>query len=147
MGANGTHHLQGYIEMPKSVRFSHFKGLEGAHFEKAVGSPQQCFDYCTKTETSVSPPFVYGTLSKGAGSRTDLIRLRDAVRDGKRNRELFDDDVVAGAAIKYQRGVAALATAYSKPTERGDVTVILHFGPPGTGKTYCAHSDSGMLGV
>ena len=79
-------------------------------------------------------------MSRGSGARTDLLHLRDAVRDGKRGRQLFDDDTLAGSAIKYQRGIAALVEAYSEPQMRGDLRVVLHYGPPNTGKTHCCHS-------
>lgn len=46
MGENGTLHIQGYVEMPKSVRASHF-GFQ-AHWERAKGKPEQCYAYCTK---------------------------------------------------------------------------------------------------
>lgn len=131
VGENGTHHLQGYIEMPKSVRFTHFKGLEGAHFEKAFGTAQQCEEYCSKEETRVGGPYRFGKLSEGKGHRTDLLLLRNAIRDGKRGRDLFDDDEVAGSAIMYGRGVDAMVRAYSVALPRDDIRVILHYGPPG----------------
>lgn len=146
--------------MPRPVRWTHFRPqLARARFDRRKGTAQQASDYCNgdehKKEGDVSQivggPYIFGRMSGGSGARTDLLKLRDAVRDGKRGRALFDDDDVAGSAIKYQRGVAALTEAYSKPTERGDIRVTLHVGPPGTGKTHCAHSDDvcilAILGV
>lgn len=144
IGESGTHHLQGYIEMPKPVRPTSFTGLEGAHFEKANGTGEQCTAYCTKEDTRVGEPVVWGKMSRGAGSRTDIVALRDAVRDGKRGRALYDDDGLVGAAVKYQRGLAALEQCYSVAPERGDIRVVFHYGPPGTGKTHCCHSAEGM---
>ena len=141
LGEQGTLHFQGYLEFPKPVRRSHIaRTLPTAHTEPARGTGQQCEDYCTKEETRMDGPYRYGTRSRGAGSRTDILALRDAVRDGKRDRELFEDDAVAGAAIRYCRGVDRMVAAYDSPPMREDVRVILHFGPPGTGKTHCAHS-------
>lgn len=140
-GESGTLHWQGYLEMPKACRFSKFKELKGAHFERRQGTPQQADEYCSKEDTRVEGPFRFGEISKGQGTRTDLLSLRDAVKSGKSGLELFDDDAVAGLAIKYQRGVDALVSAYHKPTGRDDITVIFHYGPPGLGKTHCACDD------
>ena len=139
MGANGNYHLQGYIEMPRPVRWSHFTGLEGAHFEKALGTPQQCYDYATKEDTRVGGPYVYGALAPGRGARTDILGLRDAVKSGKSHKDLFDDDATCGPAVRYARGVGQLMEAYQEPPMRGDFRAVLHFGPPGVGKTHCAH--------
>ena len=138
----GTKHLEGYIEMPKTVRFSHFKELKGAHFEACRGTPEQCRDYCTKEETRLEGPWEFGTFTGAQpGKRNDLLALRDAVKSGKRGRELYDDDEVAGAAIKHGRGVADLIKSYSEPTSRDDIRVYLHFGPAGTGKSTCAATE------
>lgn len=139
----GTHHLQGYVEMPKPVRFTHFTKdwLEGANFRIAKGTPLQASDYCKKEESRLSPFVEFGVLSQGQGQRNDLLALRDAVRSGKRGRDLFDDDEVAGAAIRYNSGVNSLITAYSAPLPRDNIRVVFCYGPAGTGKTRCAHSD------
>jgi len=138
-----THHLQGYIEMDRPVRFSHFnKWLEGAHFEKAQGTGEQCTDYCSKEDTRVdgTEPFVFGELGRGQGSRSDIVALRDAIKSGKRGRDLYDDDGLVGPAVRYGRGLEQMAAAYSTAESRPDLVVTLHYGPPGTGKTYCCHS-------
>lgn len=70
-----------------------------------------------------------------------MLSLRDAVRSGKRGRELFDDDSVCGAAIKFGRGVDRMVAVYEPAVERGDIEVTLHYGPPGTGKTFCCDSE------
>lgn len=134
-------HWQGYIEMPAPVRFSKFATyFPGAHWEVAHGTGVQCKEYCTKEESRTAGPWEFGVLGKGAGSRSDLLALRDAVKSGKRGIELFDDDGTAASAIKYGRGVEQMVAAYTVPVARPDVVVTLHFGPPGTGKTYCCHS-------
>lgn len=55
MGANGTPHLQGYLEVSGNrTRRSFLVGaipwLAGAHVEVARGTPQQNYEYCTKNE-------------------------------------------------------------------------------------------------
>jgi len=137
VGAEGTPHLQGYIEMPRPVRFSHFK-LPEATFLVAEASTDANIEYCSKEDTRVGGPYRFGVPSK-QGQRTDLIELRNAIIAGKRGAALFLDDLVCGAAIKYQRGVDAMVSAFHKPVERGDIRVVFHYGPAGTGKTTCAH--------
>lgn len=136
-------HFQGYLEFPIPRRMAWIKKVLGqtVHLEPASGTPAQCEAYCTKDDTRVAEPIRFGTLSQGPGARTDVLRLRDAVRDGKRGRDLYDDDLVAGAAIRYGRGVSDMARAYSTAPLREGVRVIYHFGPPGTGKTHCAYSE------
>ena len=137
---NHTVHYQGYLEFPKAVRRSHVaKVLDRANIDVARGTPQQCEDYCTKEETRLEDPIRYGTPGGKQGKRSDVLALRDAVKSGKRGRELFDDDLTAGPAIRYCRGVAELGRAYNEAAERTDLRVIFHYGPAGTGKTHCAH--------
>lgn len=138
IGESGTHHFQGYIEMPKSVRFTHF-GMHGAHFEKAHGSAEECKKYCSKEETRVDGPYEFGTISRGQGSRADIIALRDAVKVGKTKREIFEDDSLTVAATKFSRGMEDMFQAFATPVSRENIRVVFHYGPPGTGKTFCCH--------
>lgn len=124
--STGTHHLQGYIEMPRPVRFSHFKSLEGAHFDICKGTQKECKDYCTKIESRVGGPYEFGELSGGQGSRTDCLQLRNACRAGASKRELYDDDVLAPAAIKFGRAVDDMQRVYRVARPREDLEVCHH---------------------
>ena len=139
MGKNGTPHLQGYIEFNKPVKMSWLKNHidDTVHVEKAMGNGQQCRDYCTKEDTRIGGPYEFGQL-QGQGKRNDLLKLRDAIRDGKRGRELFEDDEICAAAAKYARGREDMVSAYTELPERNEVKVTFHYGPAGTGKTHCA---------
>lgn len=141
MGESGNHHFQGYIIMPKKVRFTHFKpALDGAHFEVKRGSPSQARDYCRK-EGGLGGPYEFGVFNAmEPGCRTDIMRLRDAIRSGRATRDIYDDDDLVGPAVRYARGMAELAAAYVPPVCRADLVVTLHYGPPGTGKTFSADS-------
>lgn len=142
IGASGTHHFQGYIECTSPVKCTSFNyELEGAHFEKAQGTAAQCVEYCTKEDTRIGGPYVWGTPRGGQGTRTDVIALRDAVRNGVRGRELFDNDATVGAAVRFTRAVDRMVECYSTNIERTDITVTFHYGPSGTGKTFCAHEE------
>lgn len=49
VGQEGTQHIQGYCHYKNAVSFNTVKGcLPRAHIEKARGSPEQNYDYCTK---------------------------------------------------------------------------------------------------
>lgn len=48
-GANGTPHLQGYIENKNGIRWSTLRNLNSRwHLEKAKGNQKQNVDYCSK---------------------------------------------------------------------------------------------------
>lgn len=138
-GENGTLHFQGYIEMPKPVRRTHFRPfMLKAHFDKARGTPQEADDYTAKEATRVSGPYRFGERQAGQGTRSDILCLRDAIRDGKRGRELYDDDGIAAHAIRFGRAIEQMAKSYRVAVSRDDIHVVLHYGPPGTGKSHCA---------
>lgn len=140
---NHTPHFQGYIVCKQSVRFTHFHPLlERAHFEIAKGTPEQCKEYCTKEDTRLEGPWEFGTLpAAGSGSRNDLIDLREAIKGGKRGRDIYDDDCLVRAAVRYNSGMVSMVSAYTRAEPRPDVRVTLHFGPAGTGKTHCCYDD------
>lgn len=48
VGSNGTPHLQGYFECKKRIRAIQFFGMKNIHFEKARGSSQENYLYCSK---------------------------------------------------------------------------------------------------
>ncbi|AXH77206.1 MAG: putative viral replication protein [Cressdnaviricota sp.] len=142
----GTYHLQGYVEVRKPVRHTHFRNwMEGAHFIKAQGTVQQNIDYCSKDPTRIGERFTFGSPAVTQGVRTDIIGLRDAVRSGVRGRGLYDRDDLVGPAVKYGRGVESMVNAFTTPIPRDDVVVTLHFGPAGTGKSHCCYSADAYL--
>lgn len=71
IGESGTHHLQGYVVLKKKARLTHFAGgvLEGAHFEVARGTPEECDEYSSKEDTRVAGtvPVRFGKLPGGKG--------------------------------------------------------------------------------
>ena len=74
VGENGTRHLQGYIEFPSPRRMAWIKEHmedDTVHLEKAMGTPEQCRDYCTKEETRVGGPYEFGSLKKNPGKRNE----------------------------------------------------------------------------
>lgn len=152
----GRQHLQGYIELRSPMRMRQVQGLLGddeAHLEVPRGSRRSCRDYCRKNDTRLrgSEPVEYGTFDAGGqGVRTDIISVRDIVRDDPTERgvgRIFDE--FPGIAIRYQRGLSAMFNHYAKQrakrlrrgANRVGISVIVHHGNTGTGKTRKVYDD------
>ena len=63
VGAEGTEHFQGYMELSGKHSFKKLHlipGLERAHFETRRGTAAQAITYCTKLDTRVSGPYHVG---------------------------------------------------------------------------------------
>ncbi|AJD07544.1 replication-associated protein [Sewage-associated circular DNA virus-25] len=141
-GASGTPHIQGY------VRFTHPKKLEAAkralvceeaHMEIANGNEGQCIDYCTKEDTRIGGPWVYGTQKRDAGrkgSRSDLQAVAEAAqKPGVSMRQLARE--FPAQVIKYSQQIERYMALVEDevPIER-DIFVHVIWGPTGTGKTH-----------
>lgn len=88
IGKEGTPHLQGYVSLRKNVRIKGAKKLVGdrAHIEKAEGTEQQNFDYCSKDGN-----FEEFGERKQPGKRSDIDAFCEAVKQGKfETKELRD---------------------------------------------------------
>lgn len=75
----GALHFQGYIEMPKPMRFGAIKKLlkcESAHLEARKGTPQQAADYCRKEDSRFDGPWELGELTKQGQRYVTLLLLR-----------------------------------------------------------------------
>ena len=136
-GAAGTPHFQGYIHFGKQYTIgpkfrSLFKGT--LWLQRANGSPQQNRSYCTKPEGREAGPWTLGTCpSKGQGERSDLTSFYEAVKSGKRARDLVDD--YHKVLAKYPRFYNTLLSLQTPPMRPEGVKVILSYGSTGVGKT------------
>jgi len=148
-GEKGTPHFQGYLELTKPKRISGIKKIdpffEKAHFTMANGTAAENKTYCTKEEGRLQGPWEYGQMGGSQGERSDLLAFRDAVKSGLRGRQLVDVDALAPSYIKYQKGYDALVKAYSIKPSRRELRVTFHYGPAGTGKTFCCHSEDAYM--
>ncbi len=130
----GTLHYQIYIELTRS---RHLKWLK-AHISKRArwkprkGSPLEASVYCNKEDTRVRGPWILGTISKGAGSRTDLVAFRDEIKDGKRKADLWESYPMQMA--KYRRMYDDYRRCHM-PKRSKELTVCLLIGKTGLGKT------------
>lgn len=136
-GANGTPHLQGYIELTKPQRWSAFGSiLSGAHFEQARGSPEQARAYTQKDDTRLDGPWEYGKFRGCQGTRSDLQEVKRKLDEGVAESEIADEHF--GSWIRYRQSFQIYRSLkQSKRTDKTEVTVL--WGPPGTGKSYYAH--------
>lgn len=88
-GANGTPHLQGYVEFTARQRISSLKKwLPTAHFEPRRGTAVQARDYTRKEDSRKEGPWERGTFAEPSpGSRTDLEEAKTFILEGASERE------------------------------------------------------------
>jgi len=135
----GRFHIQGYIAFRKKTRLSGLQKLfVGCHGEGCKGTPAENIKYCTKEESRVEGPWQVGEVPSGMGTRTDIERAGDLLAKGKRVRDLVHDESLRSVVIKYHKGLEYVEKALESPIDRQDIKVTLHYGPPGSGKTFCA---------
>lgn len=85
----GTPHLQGWIYFSNARTRKAVSGmLPRAHLEKMKGNVEQNIAYCSKSKTRVGEYFQKGTLPVGRGKRTDLIELKNEIKEGKSVKEI-----------------------------------------------------------
>lgn len=137
-GENGTLHYQGYAEFKKPERLSSLQKLHPIlrpHWEKRKGTRQQARNYAMKEDTRIDGPWVSGDKpwnEKSQGRRSDLEDLVKMVEAGHTDREIFDAHPVS--TFKHLRHITAVRMVF-KPVRTTDLSVVLLYGPPDTGKT------------
>lgn len=69
----GKFHFQGYVELSKQMRLKAVKRLLGdtVHIEPRYGTQEEAIKYCTKEESRVAEPVIYGEPRR-QGSRRDI---------------------------------------------------------------------------
>lgn len=141
VGESGTPHLQGYFILSDRKDFTwvrrRFPG-EGAHFEKAKGSPLSNKEYCSKE--GGTEPFEHGDCPQTTqGTRSDLAEVVSAIREKRTMHEIADQ--FPEQWVKFHRGLESLA---SRLSERRDwkTEVSWYWGPTGSGKSRRAFEES-----
>lgn len=136
----GTHeHYQGYIELTKKCRIAALKKIyPNIHFEVRKGTQTQAIDYCKKADTRIDGPWEFGS-PKRPGARTDLIDLKEYARSGKRKRDVPTE--LTDAHAKYTK-YYDLQQQFAPKIIRDDFSIMLCYGPTGTGKTHLVHEHS-----
>ncbi len=105
------------------------------HLEFRKGTPQQASDYCKKIDGQPQGPSESGILNLGQGTRTDIIKFRDAIRSGKRKRDLVED--MPAAMQRYAKFY--LTVDYQTRPRSSHREIILFYGPTGLGKSLTVH--------
>lgn len=134
-----TPHIQGYIELTKSLRFRAVKALISprAHLEKRRGTQQQAAEYCKKEEGRLDGPWEYGTPAREPqGTRNDLLAVKEAIDTGRQDAELWED--FFGVMAKYYKAVREYRLVKASPRNFKTEVYVL-YGTPGTGKSKWAY--------
>lgn len=142
IGAEGTPHFQGYVQLGRAQRLSFVRKeiSDTAHWAVAKGSLADNQRYCSKedtrfpgTEAEVGP--WSGGDAEEQGRRNDLVAYVDSIKAGASDAELLEKHPKEFAKyfkiIDVVRGVTA-------GRRDGPPLVILFTGPSGCGKTRSA---------
>lgn len=136
---SGTRHLQGYIELSTRTRLNKVKsllGFNGIHFECRRGSATEASEYCKKDGDYVE----FGTLSKPeSGRRKDLDELHESLKQKRSLRDISDEHF--GSFLKYRRSIYAYRSLH-QVQRNWKCSVIVYWGPTGTGKTRAVYDNS-----
>lgn len=131
VGAQGTPHLQGYLELPirKSLRgVKRLLGLERVHLEERRGSQEQAIIYCKKEHD-----FIEKGEKMRQGERKDLDVIREEIKEGVSELEIAERHF--GKWVVYRRSFAAYRELLRENDARVVPEVVVYWGPTGTGKT------------
>lgn len=145
----GSHlHFQGYIQLKRGQRKSWLINNVSAtaSYEKQRGTCDQARDYCKKVDETVLPDtFIeFGTYKpgkSGRGARNDIHVLRDAIKQGKTQRQIVEDDQLVETFANYIKFHDRVRMLYEPPPRENGVLVKLYVGEPGTGKTRRAKEE------
>jgi len=144
-GEEETPHYQGYAEFAKKKTYNAVKNKLAdycnwherfeIHFEKRFGTQQEAVAYCEKEDSRKDGPWKGGALKEGAykGARNDITPFKDALKAGKRNRELIEEFPLFCA--KYPKFMNLVRESYRPALRSEPTTVVLRHGSTGVGKT------------
>lgn len=135
IGANGTKHLQGYLEAFRPLRLALVRHLISprVHWERRAGTQAQAVAYCKKLDTRAPEGIVieFGTCARSKCS-VDLV---ESVLDGASMKDLALDFPVQFLA--NASGIKSLKEAIVEP-RKWPMEVVVFWGATGTGKTKSA---------
>lgn len=137
----GQLHIQGYVELKTPMRMSSIKNLinQDPHLERRLGTREQARAYCMKDDSRVSGPTEHGEWSGGQGARNDLVAVAAMATEGASMQAIATEYPVQ--VIRYHKGINYLRNLNQVPLMR-DITVELHIGPPGVGKSHLAMTQN-----
>lgn len=135
VGAQGTPHLQGYLETNGKMSLSSMKKiLSRCHWIKANGSAQSNRNYCTKEDNDA---FEDGS-PMSQGKRSDLEEIKDLLDGGATTNEIAESHF--SKWVVYRRSFEAYTALKITPrTWKTNVQIL--WGRTGTGKTRFCHDQ------
>lgn len=141
-------HVQGYSEFSSGVRGTTLaKRFPGIHLEARQGTAAQAAKYCQKDESRMPDTFPseFGQSKGGQGTRSDLAAATQLIANGATMKEVAQSDMVG--FVRHHRGYAALANVLLVQQRTWKPTVVVYWGPPGTGKTRSVYEKHGFGNV
>jgi hypothetical protein len=143
VGANGTRHLQGYVEFKKRYRFTRAKNLlsSRAHLEQRRATAKQASDYCKKDRDYEE----FGTLSRTEqGKRNDLLEIKGLLDQGATEGHIADNYFskwcIYRRAFRDYRLLKSVDRDFKSE-------VYIYYGDAGTGKTRAVFEKESDLWV
>lgn len=146
VGAEGTEHFQGYMELRGKHSFAQIcaiPGMEHAHLEPRRGTGLQARDYCSKQDTRVDGPWQRGTM-KEQGKRNDLLAVKARVDEGTALKEIQQEHF--GTMIRYGKAIGEYKRRMTSARDFKSI-VCLFVGPAGSGKSTVAKWIANQLGT
>lgn len=109
VGDEETPHLQGVVRFHSNKTLSAVKKLDArAHWEVCRDTTASD-KYCSKEEGRVDGPWRIGQISGGAGKRTDIMAIVEAVESGT---DYLDIVTQYPQALRYKRNIEETAAAF-----------------------------------
>jgi len=141
--STGTKHLQGFMIFKNARTWNGVvKDFKGWHLQICKGSPQENFDYCSKSE-SADPDreikFVeFGKRPEGQGKRTDLDEIKKKLISGDKLKKVVLEDCENYQQLKYAEGISKYINP--KNTRRTNLQVLWFWGETHKGKSETAEN-------
>lgn len=141
LGASGTPHFQGYIELSKPQRMAALQAaIPGAHFETRRGTRAEARAYCMKEDSRIEGPWEEGEWKEGGqGARNDLLTVKKALDEGKTNKDIAD--LYFPQWVRYHRSFEEYRRL-KQPQRDWPMIVEVMIGPPGVGKSRTALEEN-----
>jgi hypothetical protein len=153
----GRHHIQGYMAWNSPKHFGTIKSwlkdnlLDSMHIESARGTYIQNYAYCTKGE-SRAPNGATGEFgdfspNRGQGARNDLLAVKEAIKAGKRKRELVNE--FFPQYVRYGRGLREAQNELTEPRmcKPEEMDCRWYYGGSGIGKTRVVYDEFGLQNI
>lgn len=159
VSTSGTPHFQGFFTLKKKASLTGLKKIisEIPHLEIAKKTSRAAAAYCMKgsqphddwvTNGTDSP--LYGldavVVKHGVapqetqGTRSDLSKLCDAIKDGVPMSDVADID--PATYVRNYKGLAAYAALKTQDHTPDGLRGLWYWGPPGTGKSRKARNEN-----